>query len=76
MRLNNLQQPIISGFNAASTAQEIIRGIDFEQIEYRYDEPATIRGVKPYFIDRENAKVMEIKRRNAGLQIRCRIIHF
>lgn len=54
--INPLQYLVHSGFNAVSTAQEIIRGIDFEQIEYRYDEPATIRGVKPYFIDRENAE--------------------
>jgi NAD(P)-dependent dehydrogenase (short-subunit alcohol dehydrogenase family) len=28
MRLNNLQQPINSGFNAQSTAQDVIKGID------------------------------------------------
>ena len=28
MKLNNLQQPINSGFNAQSTAQEVINGID------------------------------------------------
>ncbi|REC75569.1 oxidoreductase [Chryseobacterium elymi] len=33
-----------------------IAEIDFGQIEHRYDEPATIRGVQPYSIDRENAE--------------------
>ncbi|MGK6341740.1 SDR family NAD(P)-dependent oxidoreductase [Chryseobacterium sp. DT-3] len=33
-----------------------IAEIDFGQIEHRYDEPATIRGVQPYSIDRESAE--------------------
>ncbi|MDQ0065551.1 SDR family NAD(P)-dependent oxidoreductase [Chryseobacterium lathyri] len=33
-----------------------IAEIDLGQIEHRYDEPATIRGVQPYSIDRENAE--------------------
>ncbi|MEI3791923.1 MULTISPECIES: SDR family NAD(P)-dependent oxidoreductase [unclassified Chryseobacterium] len=33
-----------------------IAEIDFGQIEHRYDEPATIRGVQPYSIDRDNAE--------------------
>lgn len=33
-----------------------IAEIDLGQIEHRYDEPATIRGVQPYSIDRKNAE--------------------
>lgn len=33
-----------------------IAEIDLGQIEHRYDEPATIRGVQPYSIDLENAE--------------------
>ncbi|MGN7757699.1 SDR family NAD(P)-dependent oxidoreductase [Chryseobacterium sp. 22532] len=33
-----------------------IAEIDFGQIEHRYDEPATISGVQPYSIDRDNAE--------------------
>ncbi|SFN26732.1 NAD(P)-dependent dehydrogenase, short-chain alcohol dehydrogenase family [Chryseobacterium oleae] len=33
-----------------------IAEIDLGQIEHRYDEPATIRGVQPYSIDQENAE--------------------
>lgn len=33
-----------------------IAEIDLGQIEHRYDDPATIRGVQPYSIDRENAE--------------------
>jgi NAD(P)-dependent dehydrogenase (short-subunit alcohol dehydrogenase family) len=33
-----------------------IAEIDFGQIEHRNDEPATIRGVQPYSIDRDNAE--------------------
>ncbi|SHF48963.1 SDR family NAD(P)-dependent oxidoreductase [Chryseobacterium sp. OV279] len=33
-----------------------IAEIDLGQIEHRYDEPTTIRGVQPYSIDRENAE--------------------
>jgi NAD(P)-dependent dehydrogenase (short-subunit alcohol dehydrogenase family) len=33
-----------------------IAEIDLGQIEHRYDEPSTIRGVQPYSIDKENAE--------------------
>ncbi|PIF44963.1 NAD(P)-dependent dehydrogenase (short-subunit alcohol dehydrogenase family) [Chryseobacterium sp. 52] len=33
-----------------------IAEIDLGQIEHRYDDPATIRGVQPYSIDKENAE--------------------
>jgi len=33
-----------------------IAEIDLGHIEHRFDEPATIRGVQPYSIDRDNAK--------------------
>jgi NAD(P)-dependent dehydrogenase (short-subunit alcohol dehydrogenase family) len=33
-----------------------IAEIDLGQIEHRYDDPSTIRGVQPYSIDKENAE--------------------
>jgi len=33
-----------------------IAEIDFGQIDHRYDDPETIRGVQPYSIDRKNAE--------------------
>jgi len=33
-----------------------IAEIDFGQIEHRFDDPETIRGVQPYSIDRDNAE--------------------
>jgi NAD(P)-dependent dehydrogenase (short-subunit alcohol dehydrogenase family) len=33
-----------------------IAELDLDNIEHRYDEPATLRGVKPYSVDGENAQ--------------------
>lgn len=35
-----------------------IAEIDLGQIEHRYDDPSTIRGVQPYSIDKENAECL------------------
>lgn len=46
-----------------------IAEIDLGQIEHRYDDPSTIRGVQPYSIDKENAeRLWKLSEEMLGIQ--------
>ncbi|GGH30818.1 oxidoreductase [Dyadobacter endophyticus] len=48
--------PQLAGLGGVYCENTDVAEIDNDDIEHRYDEPLTLRGVKPYSIDPENAR--------------------
>lgn len=48
--------PVLAANGGVYCEDADIAELDNGNIEHRYDEPATLRGVKPYSLDEENAK--------------------
>jgi NAD(P)-dependent dehydrogenase (short-subunit alcohol dehydrogenase family) len=48
--------PMLDGIGGVYCENADIAELDLGQIQHRYDEPSTIRGVQPYSLDEANAK--------------------
>jgi hypothetical protein len=48
--------PMLDGMGGVYCEDGDIAEVDEGQIEHRYDDPATLRGVRPYSVDASNAR--------------------
>jgi NAD(P)-dependent dehydrogenase (short-subunit alcohol dehydrogenase family) len=48
--------PLLNGIGGVYCENAEVAELDLDNIEHRYDDPLTLRGVKPYSVDAENAK--------------------
>ncbi|MEA4908282.1 MAG: SDR family NAD(P)-dependent oxidoreductase [Chloroflexi bacterium] len=63
--------PILSDIGGVYCEDTDIAELDLGNIEHRYDEPATLRGVKLYSLDEDNAKrLWELSQEMTGVQFR------
>ncbi|MFL5748337.1 MAG: oxidoreductase, partial [Niastella sp.] len=50
--------PLLNNIGGVYCEDCDIADLDLGNIEHRYDEPATLRGVKPYSVDGKNAQCL------------------
>lgn len=61
--------PLLNNIGGVYCEDCNIAEIDFGQIEHRFEEPSTIRGVQPYSIDQENAgRLWKLSEEMTGIQ--------
>lgn len=61
--------PMLSNIGGVYCEDADVAELDFGQIEHRYEEPSTIRGVKPYSLDKANAsRLWELSEQMTGIK--------